>query len=168
MKTVYFKGVPCHIQGDMPKVGDYAPAFSLVGKDLSEVKISEFHGKRIVLNIFPSLDTSVCATTVRRFNAEAAHLKNTVVMCVSMDLPFAASRFCVAEGIENVVTASAFRSKSFPLEYGVRIIDGLLAGLLARAVVAIDEHGKVIYTELVDEITHEPDYAALLHLLASE
>ncbi len=165
MVKVNFKGNPCHIYGSLPQVGSRAPGFTLVGKDLQEIQLSDFSGKRVVLNIFPSIDTGVCAMSVRRFNTEAAGLENTVVLCVSMDLPFAASRFCAAEGIENVLTASAFRSPMFSEKYGVQLIDGPLAGLFARSVVVVDEVGMVVYTQLVDEITDEPDYATVLAAL---
>lgn len=165
METIYFKGQPCHTYGSLPTVGEPAPAFHLAGTDLSTITGADFPGKKIVLNIFPSLDTGVCAMSVRRFNAEAASLPDTAVVCVSMDLPFAMARFCTAEGIDNLTMASAFRSPLFSQKYGVQMVDGPLAGLLARAVVVIDKDGKVIYRELVDEITHEPDYAAALAVL---
>lgn len=165
METIYFKGQPCHTYGSLPSVGELAPAFQLAGTDLSTITAADFLGKKIVLNVFPSLDTGVCAMSVRRFNAEAASLPDTAVVCVSMDLPFAMARFCTAEGIDNLTMASAFRSPLFSQKYGVQMVDGPLAGLLARAVVVIDKDGKVIYRELVDEITHEPDYAASLAVL---
>lgn len=165
METVYFSGNACHTYGSLPEVGSKAPEFDLAGPDLQPVTSSSFPGKKIVLNIFPSLDTAVCAMSVRKFNEKAATKKGAAVVCVSMDLPFAAKRFCTAEGIENVIPASAFRSPEFAKEYGVEIIDGPLKGLLARAVVIIDEEGKVIYRELVEEITHEPDYEAALSML---
>lgn len=165
METVFFKGTPCHTYGSIPAVGSQAPCFNLTGKDLNEVRCSDYKGKRVVLNVFPSLDTPVCAMSVRRFNADASKLDNTAVVCVSMDLPFAMNRFCTAEGIENVTVASAFRSPMFAEEYGLQLTDGPLAGLLARAVIIIDENGKIIYSELVDEITREPDYEAALSVL---
>lgn len=165
METIYFQGTPCHICGLPPKVGQHAPAINLVSKDLVPVRLSDFEGKKVVLNVFPSLDTPVCAASVRRFNAEAAGLDNTVVVCVSMDLPFAASRFCVAEGIADCVVASAFRSPEFGQKYGLQIIDGPLAGLLARAVIIIDEDRNVIFSDLVSEITNEPDYAAAIDVI---
>lgn len=165
METVFFKGTPCHTYGSIPAVGTQAPCFNLTGKDLNEVRCSDYKGKRVVLNVFPSLDTPVCAMSVRRFNADASKLDNTAVVCVSMDLPFAMNRFCTAEGIENVTVASAFRSPMFAEEYGLQLTDGPLAGLLARAVIIIDENGKIIYSELVDEITREPDYEAALSVL---
>lgn len=165
METVYFKGNACHTGGRMPSAGDKAPEFSVVGPELKELHISDFPGKKIVLNIFPSLDTPVCATSVRKFNEKAADKKDAIVLCVSMDLPFAAQRFCTVENIKNVIPASAFRSPEFAKEYGVELVDGPLKGLLARAVVIIDENGKVIYRQLVDEITSEPDYEAALKML---
>jgi len=165
METVYFKGTPVQTCGDVPEVGAKAPDFTLVTKDLAEINLADFAGKRLVLNIFPSLDTPVCAAGVRRFNKDAADLDNVTVVCVSMDLPFAMNRFCVAEGIDNVVTASAFRSPEFACNYGLRLSDGPLAGLLTRCVLIIDEDGKVIYRDLVDEITHEPDYEAAVNAL---
>lgn len=165
METIYFKGTPCHTYGSVPRAGEKAPNFTLVRPDLSEIHSTDLEGKRVVLNIFPSLDTAVCAMSVRRFNQEAANLKNTVVLCVSMDLPFAAGRFCTTEGIENVIPASAFRSPEFIKEYGLQMVDGPLAGLLARAVLVLDEHRNVIYSDLVEEITHEPDYQGAIDVI---
>lgn len=165
METVYFKGEPCHTCGTLPTVGETAPCFHLAGADLSQVLCTDFTGKRVVLNIFPSLDTAVCAMSVRRFNEEAAKMKDVVVICVSMDLPFAMSRFCSMENIKNVVFGSAFRSPLFAQKYGVQLVDGPLAGLLTRAVLVLDENRRVIYRELVEEITHEPDYAGALRVL---
>lgn len=165
METIYFKGTPCHTYGVMPSVGQEAPCFHLSGPDLSAVTCNDFKGRRIVLNIFPSLDTEVCARSVRRFNEEAAGLPDTTVICVSMDLPFAMGRFCTLEGIKNVVFGSAFRSPLFGQKYGVQLCDGPLAGLLARAVIIIGTDRKVIYRELVGEITNEPDYEAALSVL---
>ncbi len=164
MAEVKFSGNPVQTSGNLPAVGDAAPDFILTAQDLSDIRLSDYKGKRIVLNIFPSLDTEVCAASVRRFNVEASSLKNTVVLCVSMDLPFAATRFCSANGIENVATASGFRSE-FGSDYGVRIEEGPLRGLYTRALVVIDEEGKVIATELVEEITHEPDYSVAIDIL---
>lgn len=164
MAQITFKGTPIQTCGELPAKNSLAPDFTLVKQDLSDAGLSDYKGRRLVLNIFPSIDTGVCATSVRKFNEKAAALENTVVLCVSMDLPFAQSRFCGAEGIKNVVTASAFRS-SFGDHYGVTIAEGLLAGLLARAVVVINESGKVIYTEQVPEIAQEPDYDAALAAL---
>lgn len=168
METIYFKGQPCHTYGTLPRVGEKAPCFTLVRPDLTEVHCSDFRGKRVVLNIFPSLDTAVCAASVRRFNQEAAKLKNTAVLCVSMDLPFAAGRFCTAEGIENVTVASAFRSPVFAQKYGLQMVDGPLAGLLARAVIVLDEDRNVIYSDLVEEITEEPKYEEAIEVLTSK
>ena len=165
METIYLKGTECHTAGNLPKVGDKAPDFNLVTPDMKDVNNNDYTGKRIVLNIFPSLDTEVCAASVRRFNQEASKFDNTVVLCVSMDLPFAAGRFCVAEGLDNVIPASAFRSQEFPKNYGLLIADGPLAGLLARAVVVIDNNGKIIYVNLVKEITEEPCYTDVIDIL---
>ena len=162
MANVTLKGNEIHTSGSMPEVGSIAPDFKGVQSDLSELSLSDLKGKRVVLNVFPSLDTSVCAASVRRFNKEAASLNNTVVLAVSKDLPFAHGRFCTTEGIENVVSLSAFRCSCFEDKYGMLLIDGPLNGLLARGVVVIDEAGKVVYTELVPEITSEPNYEAAL------
>ncbi|MCH5247494.1 MAG: thiol peroxidase [Muribaculaceae bacterium] len=165
METVYFKDIPCQTNGNLPAVGTIAPDFTLVTGDLKEIHASDYEGKRIVLNIFPSIDTGVCAASVRRFNQEAASLENTVVICISMDLPFAQARFCAANDIENVVTASAFRSPEFVKDYGVELIDGPLKGLLARSVLVLDGKREVIYRQLVEQITDEPDYTAALNVL---
>jgi thiol peroxidase len=162
MSSVNFKGNPVHVDGQFPKVGDKAPAFRLVGGDLSEKTLRDFAGKRKVLNIFPSIDTGVCAASVRHFNKDAAGLRNAVVLCISADLPFAQARFCGAEGIENVVMLSMMRGREFLKDYGVAMTDGPLAGLAARAVVVLDENDKVIHAQLVDEIGHEPDYDSSL------
>ena len=164
MATTAFKGNPVSTSGELHADGSTAPAFDLVGSDLSAVTSESLAGKKVVLNIFPSVDTGVCATSVRTFNEKAAGLENTAVVCVSADLPFAAARFCAAEGIENVSTGSTFRS-TFSTDYGVKMIDGPLAGLNARSVVVLDAAGKVLYTQLVDEITTEPDYDAALAAL---
>jgi len=165
MATVTLKGNAIHTIGELPKIGSQAPEFSLVKNDLSDIISSDFKGKRVILNIFPSLDTAVCAASVRRFNVEAAKLPNTAVVCISKDLPFAHSRFCTTEGIANVVPASEFRSNNFGKAYGVMLTDGPLQGLLARAVVVLDETGRVVYNELVPEIAQEPDYEAVLAVL---
>ncbi len=165
MATFTFKGSPCSTVGDLPKVGAKAPGFALVKTDLATVGNGDFAGKRIVLNIFPSVDTPTCATSVRRFNVEAAKLADTVVLCVSKDLPFAHGRFCGAEGIDRVHGVSDFRAPTFGKDYGVTIADGPLAGLLARAVVVIDRSGTVVHTELVAEIANEPNYATALAAL---
>jgi thiol peroxidase len=165
MATVTLKGTPIHTVGDLPKVGSTAPAFSLVKADLSTVTSADLAGKRVVLNIFPSVDTGTCATSVRRFNVEAAKLTNTVVLCVSKDLPFAHKRFCGAEGIDKVHGVSDFRSPGFGKDYGVTFSDGPLQGLLSRSVVVIDTAGKVVYTEQVGETANEPNYAGALAAL---
>lgn len=158
MTTTNFKGSPVHIDGEFIRAGVQAPEFELVKSDLSPLTLGSLKGRRVVLNIFPSLDTGVCATSVRKFNKLASSLPDTVVVAVSKDLPFAHARFCTTEGIDNVVPASDFRASGFDKAYGVLMSDGPLAGLLARAVVVIDKAGKVVYTELVPEITEEPDY----------
>lgn len=152
------------LYGELPEIGQPAPNFALVGKDLTELSLHDYQGKRLVLNIFPSLDTDVCAASVRRFNKEASEYDNTVVLCVSMDLPFAAARFCTVNGIDNVHTASAFRS-DFGRAYGIELADGPLRGLLARMVVVIDTDGSVRGLSLCEEITEEPDYAFVKKLL---
>ena len=166
MGSITLGGNPVALAGDFPKAGEKAKDFTLVGQDLSDVKLSAFAGKQVVLNIFPSLDTPVCATAIRKFNETAGAKDNTVVLCISGDLPFAHKRFCAAEGIENVVTASAFRSPQFASDYGVAIQDGPLAGLTARAVVVLNASGEVVYTELVPEIKQEPDYESALAALS--
>lgn len=165
METTLFKGTPVHTYGRLPIVGSPAPRFTLTQSDLTELRSETLTGRRIVLNIFPSLDTAVCATSVRKFNQLAASFDNTTVVAVSKDLPFAQSRFCTTEGIENLIAASAFRSPEFAKEYGVEMVDGPLASLLARAVIVIDEAGQIIHAELVPEITHEPDYEAAVNAL---
>jgi len=165
MANVTFKNESTTTAGELPAVSDQLPDFTLVGTDLGELTPADFAGKRVVLNIFPSLDTGVCAKSVREFNERATSLDNTVVLGVSQDLPFAHGRFCSAEGIENVTTGSAFRS-SFGEDYGLTLQGSPLQGLLARAVIVADENGKVVYTQLVDEITDEPDYDAAVNALA--
>lgn len=165
MAQTLFKGTPVNTVGDLPAVGAAAPAFTVTGANLADISLADFAGKRLVLNIFPSIDTGVCAMSVRRFNELAAGLDNTAVLCVSADLPFALGRFCGAEGIENVATASTFRS-DFASVFGTNLVDGPLAGLNARSVVVVDEAGKVIYTELVPETTQEPDYDAAIAALS--
>jgi thioredoxin-dependent peroxiredoxin len=145
--------------GDLPSVGSTTPSFSLTKGDMSEITQADLAGQRVVLNIFPSLDTKVCAISVRKFNEIAAGLDNTTVLCVSADLPFAQARFCGAEGLTNVTTASTFRS-DFGSAYGVKMADGRLAGLMARSVVVLDQNGKVIHSQLVPSIGQEPDYDA--------
>ena len=165
MSQVTLKGNPVQVDGQLPAVGSTAPAFRLVAKDLSDASLDTFNGKRKVLNIFPSVDTPTCATSVRRFNEKASQLDNAVVLCISADLPFAQGRFCGAEGLSNVITLSTMRGHDFLKHYGVAIASGPLAGLAARAVVVLDEHNKVLHTELVGEIAHEPDYDAALAAL---
>ncbi len=165
MATTAFKGTPIETSGDLPEVGAAAPAFTLVGKDLSDVTSDRFAGTRVVLNIFPSIDTGTCAMSVRTFNERAAGLENATVVCVSKDLPFAQARFCGAEGIENVVVGSDFRG-TFGDDFGVIQTAGPLRGLLARAVVVLDEQGNVLHSQLVPEISTEPDYDAALAVLS--
>ncbi|MNE08685.1 Thiol peroxidase [compost metagenome] len=159
------KGNPVQVKGELPKVGAQAPAFSLVGAGLADVTLASLAGKRKVLNIFPSVDTPTCATSVRTFNKKAGELNNTVVLCISADLPFAQARFCGAEGLENVQNLSLLRGREFFGNYGVEIADGPLAGLTARAVVVLDENDKVLHSELVGEIAEEPNYEAALAVL---
>jgi thiol peroxidase len=166
MSTVTLKGNPVQVDGNFPRPGDKAPAFSLVAKDLSDKALASFAGKRKVLNIFPSIDTPTCATSVRRFNEKAAGLQDAVVLCISADLPFAQARFCGAEGLDNVVTLSTLRGGEFLRDYGVAIASGSLAGLAARAVVVLDKDDKVLHAEMVGEIANEPDYDAALKALA--
>ncbi|AMO62694.1 Thiol peroxidase (Atypical 2-Cys peroxiredoxin) [Mycolicibacterium phlei] len=163
MAQITLRGNPINTVGDLPAVGSAAPGFTLTGTDLGEVSDEQFKGKPFLLNIFPSIDTPVCATSVRTFNERAAGT-GAAVVCVSKDLPFAQKRFCGAEGIENVTTASAFRG-SFGEDYGVTLADGPMAGLLARAVVVVGADGKVVHAELVPEIAQEPDYDAALQAL---
>ncbi|MFT3772316.1 MAG: thiol peroxidase [Minicystis sp.] len=162
MATIKLGGNPIHTDGELPKVGAKAPDFVLTGGDMKDVSLKDFAGKKKILNIVPSLDTPVCATSTRRFNEEASKLPNAVVLAVSNDLPFAQKRFCTTEGIKNVVALSELRSRDFGNAYGVRIGDGPLRGLLSRAVVVIDENDNVIYTEQVPEIAQEPDYEKAL------
>lgn len=165
MAETKFKGSTVNTVGDLPAVGSAAPDFTLTGSDLSDVTLADQAGRRVVLNIFPSIDTGVCATSVRTFNELAASLDNTTVVCASADLPFALGRFCGAEGIDRVVTASGFRS-SFGTDYGLTMIDGPLRGLLARAVIVTDADHVVRHVELVDPVGKEPDYDAALAALA--
>ncbi|WP_417633997.1 thiol peroxidase [Citrobacter sp. FR21RM1OL9030] len=164
-QTVHFQGNPVAVANTIAQAGSKAQAFTLVAKDLSDVTLAQFAGKRKVLNIFPSIDTGVCAASVRKFNQLATEIDNTVVLCVSADLPFAQSRFCGAEGLSNVITLSTLRNPDFLKDYGVEITEGPLKGLAARAVVVIDENDNVIFCQLVNEITNEPDYAAALDVL---
>lgn len=164
MSTIRFHGEPANTVGELPAVGSAAPAFALTAADLSDLTSESLAGKRVVLNIFPSIDTGVCAASVREFNKRAASLDNTAVVCVSADLPFAASRFCAAEGIDHVLVGSSFRS-SFGKDYGVTLLDTSLAGLLARAVVVLDAEGTVLHRELVSDIADAPDYDAAVAVL---
>lgn len=166
MATITLKGNPIETVGNLPKVGSKAPAFKFVAHDLSVISSESLLGKKVVLNIFPSVDTGTCATSVRKFNEKAAGLDNTLVICVSADLPFAAGRFCGAEGIKNVKTGSVFREPAFGKNYGVTVTTGPLAGLLSRSVVVIDASGNVAYTEQVQETIEEPNYEAALSALA--
>ncbi|MEG0948356.1 MAG: thiol peroxidase [Bacteroidales bacterium] len=166
MAKVTLAGNPVNTKGELPPKGKKAPKAKLVKKTLQETNLDDYKGKRIVMNIFPSLDTSTCATSVRKFNTLASEMDNTVVLAISKDLPFAMERFCTTEGLENVIPLSAFRSPEFGSDYGMEIVDGPLAGLLARSIVVIDENGDVIYEELVPEITNEPNYTAVLEVLS--
>lgn len=163
--SVTLAGAPVTLFGTFPAVGQVAPAFTLVDKELKDVSLQSFAGKRKVLNIVPSLDTAVCATSTRKFNEAASKLDNTVVLVISADLPFAMSRFCVAEGLENVVTLSLMRGRDFMRNYGVKIADTALAGVTARAVLVLDEKDRILHAELVNDITHEPNYDATLAAL---
>lgn len=162
MASITLKGNPVNTVGNLPETGTHAPDFNLTKTDLSQTGLDGYKGSKVVLNIFPSIDTGVCAASVRKFNEEASKLKNTKVLCISRDLPFAQDRFCGAEGLNNVECLSDFKEGSFGKSYGVEMTDSPLAGLHARAVVVLDESGKVIYTELVPEIVQEPDYATAL------
>ena len=165
-QTVTLGGNAIQIGGTLPQAGSAAPAFKLVAKDLSDTTLENFTGKRKVLNIFPSVDTPTCATSVRKFNTQASQLNNTVILCISADLPFAQSRFCGAEGLDNVQTLSTMRGREFLQDYGVAIESGPIAGLAARAVVVLDENNRVLHSELVSEIKNEPNYDAALTVLA--
>ena len=165
MAQITLRGNPVEVRGTLPKRGDKAPAMRLTDKSLAEVGLDAWAGKRKVLNIVPSLDTPTCAQSTRHFNADASKLNNTVVLVISADLPFSASRFCSVEGLNNVVTLSTFRNPDFMQAYGVKIATGPLTGVTARAVVVLDEHDKVLHAELVPEIGQEPDYAAALAVL---
>lgn len=164
MATITFQGKPLHTSGELPAVGSKAPDFKLVSGKLTEPTLASYAGKRKVLNIVPSIDTPTCATSTLRFNEKASHLHNTVVLVVSADLPFAQCRFCDNEGLRHIIPLSSFRS-SFADDYGVRLVDSVLAGLTARAIVIIDENDKVIYTQLVSELANEPDYESALAVL---
>lgn len=165
MAQITFKGNPVNTSGNLPEIGSKAPDFKLTTGDLSEKSLSDYKGKNVVLNIFPSVDTGVCAQSVRTFNEKVSAVDNTVVLCVSKDLPFALSRFCAAEGLNNVETLSDFKSNEFSNAYGVKMTDGPLNGLLSRAVVVINPEGNVVYNEQVPEIGQEPDYNNALNAL---
>jgi len=165
MSNVKLDGTPIEVSGTFPQPGDQAPALTLTNQGLEDVSFDTWAGKRKILNIIPSIDTGVCAASTRKFNEKASGLDNTVVLVVSADLPFALGRFCGAEGLKDVITLSSFRNYSFQQDYGVAIQSGPLAGLCARAVVVLDESDKVIHSELVDDIKHEPDYDAALNAL---
>ncbi|AUZ04482.1 MULTISPECIES: thiol peroxidase [Vitreoscilla] len=165
MATVNLQGSAVQLNGEFAQVGQAATDFQLTAADLSDKALADFAGKRKILNIFPSVDTPVCANSVRKFNQEASALDNAVVLCISADLPFAQARFCGAEGLDNVVNLSTFRSASFQSDYGVDLAEGPLKGLCARAVVVLDENNQVIHAQLVPEIKEEPDYAAALAVL---
>ncbi len=165
MSTVTLGGNPVHTNATLPAVGSVAPQFQLVGNDLADVSLQDFKGQRVILNIFPSIDTATCATSVRTFNKMANDLENTKVLCISRDLPFAQKRFCGSEGLENVVNLSDFRDGSFGDNYGLTLTDSALKGLHARAIVVVDENGVVSHTELVSEIANEPNYEAALKAL---
>ncbi len=165
MAKITLQGNPIDTIGELPGTNTSAPAFTLVKTDLSETALADFSGKKVVLNIFPSLDTPVCANSVRRFYQDASQMDNTVVLSISADLPFAHARFCESEGLKDVVPLSVFRSSEFGRDYGISITTGPLTGLLGRAVVVLDTTGKIVYTELVPEIAQEPDYDAAMNAL---
>lgn len=164
MAKITFRGTPANTKGTLPQIGEKAPDFTLISNDLSEKSLKDYQGFRLVLNVFPSIDTGVCATSVRVFNQKAAELRNTKVLCISKDLPFAQTRFCGAEGIENVETLSDFRN-GFGKNYEVEFLDTPIKGLLSRCVIVIDEQGKVLHTEQVSETANEPDYQKVLEIL---
>jgi len=166
MASITLKGNEIHTAGNLPEIGSEAPLFTLTRADLSPVSLSEFKGEKVVLNIFPSLDTGICAASVREFNKRVSEGLGAKVVCISKDLPFAHNRFCEAEGLENVITASDFKNSDFADAYGTEIADGPMAGLHSRAIVVVDERGRVAYTEQVPEIAQEPDYEAAVSALA--
>ena len=166
MANITLKNNPITTCGNLPNIGEEAKDFSLIGKDLKEVTLNDFKGVRVVMNIFPSVDTGICAISVKTFNTKAANLSNTKVLCISRDLPFAQNRFCGAENIENVLTLSDFANGSFGKDYGLTIMDGALANLHSRCIVVLDESHKIIHTEQVDEITSEPNYETALAVLS--
>ncbi|KZS38548.1 lipid hydroperoxide peroxidase [Aquimarina aggregata] len=166
MTSITLKGNTIHTNGALPEVGQKAPDFEMINTDLSTISLENYKGSRVVLNIFPSIDTGICAASVREFNKKASDLSNTKVLCISRDLPFAQGRFCGAEGLENVINLSDFNTGKFGKDYGVEITDGPMQGLHSRAVVVLDEEGVVKYTEQVPEIVQEPDYTAALNTLS--
>ena len=166
MTQITLQGTPVQTVGRLPETGSKAPSFSLTATDLRPVSLDDYQCRTIVLNIFPSIDTQVCAASVRRFNAEASRLENTVVLCISADLPFAHQRFCEAEGLDRVIPLSVFRSPEFGRDYGLTLADGPFAGLLSRAVIVINPDGVVCYTQQVAELTEEPDYEAALKAIS--
>jgi len=166
MATITLKGNEIHTSGTLPETGKKAPNFELVGSDLSTSTLSDFNGSRVILNVFPSIDTGICALSTKRFNKEASNLKNTKVLCVSRDLPFAQGRFCASEGLEDVQNFSDFKTGKFGKDFGLEIVDGPLQGLHSRAVIILDEQGSVMYTEQIPEIAQEPDYEAALKILS--
>jgi len=168
MAKITLGGTPVETVGNLPKIGEKAPNFTLIISDLSTQELSDFKGKKVVLNIFPSVDTGTCATSVRAFNKKAADIKNTKVLCISRDLPFAQARFCGAEGIDNVVMLSDFKKGQFGKDYGLEFADGPFQGLHSRAVIVVDENGIVKYTEQVQEVADEPNYNASLQALLDE
>lgn len=165
MTTITLQGSPTHTVGELPAIGSQAPAFTLTRSDLSDITSTDCLGKKIVLNIFPSLETSTCSNAVKRFNEIAGDHEDVTVLCVSADLPFAQGRFCSTNNLKNVVPVSIFRNTDFGKKYGVQIIDGPFAGLLSRAVIVLDKNGKVVYTEQVQELADEPDYQAVLNAI---
>ncbi|MBU0483098.1 MAG: thiol peroxidase [Proteobacteria bacterium] len=168
MAKITLQNNPIETIGELPKISTNPPPFTLTKTDLSDCALQDFSGKMVVLNIFPSIDTGVCAASVRRFNQEVSSFRHTVVLCISADLPFAHKRFCESEGLNDVIPLSVFRSPDFGKEYGVIITSGALAGLLARAIVIIDKSGKVIYTEQVPEITQDPDFETALRVITQK
>ena len=165
MASITLGGNPIHTSGELPKIGSKLADFKLIKNDLSIATLNDFAGSRLVLNIFPSIDTGTCATSVRKFNLSASDLKNTKVLCISRDLPFAQKRFCGAEGIENVINLSDFKDGSFGKENGLEMTDSVLAGLHSRVIIVVDENGTILYTEQVPEIADEPNYEAALAVL---
>ncbi len=166
MAEVLLGESPVHTSGNLPAVGSQAPDFLLTKTDLSDVSLKDFTGKRVILNVFPSIDTGVCASSVRKFNEEANRLENTEILCVSRDLPFAHGRFCEVEGLDRVISVSELRNQDFGNSYGLRFVDSVLTGLLSRSIIVLDENGKVLYTEQVPATGSEPDYQSAINALA--